>query len=289
MPYGSIDGPHWAGMYMQRHMASTAPPKRSSAPSRSPSASTRSANPTKPSSANRSRWRTTSRFAVHRQAVAAARLRLPGRLGSALIFTTEERARDLRQKPVFFESWAMGTTRRATSAWSSEMTRSSPYRGRRACGRAPISSRDVDTAGLYEASPSSRSSGSRRSASASSGESGRSCRRATPGPTGPADQHRRRRLQRRSPARRELLHRGDPSAARHRGERALPDGRRSAWSATPSAPSPPAHSSPPNDAPLPTRTHRAREEGLRTGPTHTRITPRTDRPPVRPVVTSTAR
>ena len=32
--------------------------------------------------------------------------------GSALIFTTEERARDMAKKPVFFEAWAAGHHRR---------------------------------------------------------------------------------------------------------------------------------------------------------------------------------
>ena len=71
--------------------------------------------------------------------------------GSALIFTTEERARDLAKKPVFFESWAMGTTDAGDFHLVEDMTHSSPWRAAPTMwGRTDLTPSDVDVAGLYD-------------------------------------------------------------------------------------------------------------------------------------------
>ena len=70
---------------------------------------------------------------------------------SALIFTTEERARDMKQKPVFFDSWANGTTKEADFSLVSEMTHSSPWMAAaRMWSRTDLKPKDVQTAGLYD-------------------------------------------------------------------------------------------------------------------------------------------
>jgi len=51
----------------------------------------------------------------------------PVDVGGAVIVTTEERARDLRQKPVFVESWAMGSPRVPDSTIMEDMTRPAPW------------------------------------------------------------------------------------------------------------------------------------------------------------------
>ncbi|HBJ72594.1 MAG TPA: acetyl-CoA acetyltransferase, partial [Actinobacteria bacterium] len=70
---------------------------------------------------------------------------------SALIFTTEERARDMKQKPVFFDSWANGTTKEADFSLVDEMTHSSPFMAaERMWSRSDFKPKDVQTAGLYD-------------------------------------------------------------------------------------------------------------------------------------------
>jgi len=104
---------------------------------------------------------------------------------SALIFTTEERARDLRQKPVFFESWAMYHRR---------------GRLQPGCGHDALIA--VHGGGEHQAG------------------------RDHP------HQHRRWCVQRGAAARGELLHRGDPPAARRVTGRCR-GSRPSAWPAAP--------------------------------------------------------
>ncbi len=71
--------------------------------------------------------------------------------GSALIFTTEERARDLAKRPVFFESWAMGTTDTADFHLVEDMTHSAPWRAaKRMWERTSLTPSDVQVAGLYD-------------------------------------------------------------------------------------------------------------------------------------------
>jgi acetyl-CoA acetyltransferase len=70
---------------------------------------------------------------------------------SALIFTTEERARDLKQKAVFFDAWASGTTKEADFSLVEDMTHSSPWMAaRRMWAKTDLKPADVGVAGLYD-------------------------------------------------------------------------------------------------------------------------------------------
>jgi acetyl-CoA acetyltransferase len=149
-PYGSLSAAHWAGMYMRRHMhlygtteeqfGNFAVAQRSHA--------------------------VLNDDALHREPMTiddylgsrfvAKPLRLldcdyPVDSSSALIFTTEERARDLAAKPVFFEAWAQGTTETLDFHLVEEMTRSSPWNAAaRMWSQTDLRPADVDVAGLYD-------------------------------------------------------------------------------------------------------------------------------------------
>ncbi|MGD9793539.1 MAG: thiolase family protein [Acidimicrobiia bacterium] len=70
---------------------------------------------------------------------------------SALIFTTEERARDLIHKPVFIESWAAGTTPIMEFNLLDNMPVSSPWNAaKRMWSQTDLTVNDVDIAGLYD-------------------------------------------------------------------------------------------------------------------------------------------
>jgi len=149
-PYGVLSAVQWAGMYMQRHMAefgtteeqfgAFAIAQREYA-SRNPDALLRTPL-------------TMDDYLAARYVAAPARLLdcdYPVDAGSALIFTTEERARDLRQKPVFFDAWAMGTTDQTDFHLLEDMPRSSPWRAaERMWSRTTLRPADVDVAGLYD-------------------------------------------------------------------------------------------------------------------------------------------
>jgi acetyl-CoA acetyltransferase len=70
--------------------------------------------------------------------------------GSAVIFTTEERARDLRQRPVFVEAAAYSGT--GYMAFENEdMLQSAPFHtGRQLWARTDLTPDDVDCAQLYD-------------------------------------------------------------------------------------------------------------------------------------------
>jgi acetyl-CoA acetyltransferase len=149
-PYGSFTGAHWAGMYMQRHMAeygtteaqfgAFAVTQREYA-SRNPEAIHR--DPLTIDDYLTSRYITKPLHLLDCD--------YPVDSGSALIFTTEERARDLRHKPVFFDSWAMGTTNVADFHLVEEMPRSSPWNAaERMWSQTSLTPADVDVAGLYD-------------------------------------------------------------------------------------------------------------------------------------------
>ncbi len=74
----------------------------------------------------------------------------PVDIGGAVILTTEERARDLRQKPVFLESWAMGSPRVPDSTIMEDMTRPAPWAASEIWGRTDLKPKDVDVASLYD-------------------------------------------------------------------------------------------------------------------------------------------
>jgi acetyl-CoA acetyltransferase len=150
LPYGSFTGAHWAGLYMRRHMfqygtteeqfGAFAVAQREYA-TRNPDALFR--EPIALDDYLNSRYITKP-------------LRLldcdyPVDSSSALIFTTEERARDLAKKPVFFEAWAMGTTNTLDFNLVEDMTHSSPWRAAKTMwARTDLTPADVDVAGLYD-------------------------------------------------------------------------------------------------------------------------------------------
>jgi acetyl-CoA acetyltransferase len=69
----------------------------------------------------------------------------------AVIFTTEERARDLRQKPVFVESWSFGSSHESDFELATDMTRTSSFDAAAAMwARTSLAPADVHVAGLYD-------------------------------------------------------------------------------------------------------------------------------------------
>jgi len=149
-PYGSFTGAHWAGLYMQRHMHEygTTPEqfghfvlaqrdyasKNSDAILREPL--------------------TMEDYLASRYITKPLHLLdcdYPVDSSSALIFTTEERARDLAKKPVFFEAQAAGTTDVLDFSLLESMPQSSPWRAARTMwDRTDLGPSDVDVAGLYD-------------------------------------------------------------------------------------------------------------------------------------------
>lgn len=69
----------------------------------------------------------------------------------AVIFTTEERARDFKQKPVFVESWSFGTSGESDFELAEDMTRTSSFDAAAAMwARTSLTPQDVQVAGLYD-------------------------------------------------------------------------------------------------------------------------------------------
>ena len=111
MPYGSFTGAHLGGSL---HAAPHGPVRYegggTSGPSRSRSVNTRVENPTETFFHDPL---TIDDYMNSRYIARPLHLLdcdYPVDSSSAMIFTTEERARDLKQKPVFFDAWAGGTT-----------------------------------------------------------------------------------------------------------------------------------------------------------------------------------
>jgi acetyl-CoA acetyltransferase len=73
--------------------------------------------------------------------------------GSAVIFTTAERARDLKQPLVLVDSWSFGTLDRPWGAMelTPDMTKSSPHNAtRRMWEKTSLKPSDLDVAGIYD-------------------------------------------------------------------------------------------------------------------------------------------
>jgi len=68
----------------------------------------------------------------------------------AVIFTTEERARDLNQTPVFVASWSFGTSRQASFELISDMTTTSSHVAAARMWSRTSLAQDVHVAGLYD-------------------------------------------------------------------------------------------------------------------------------------------
>jgi len=149
-PYGSFTGAHWAGMYMRRHMheygtteehfGHFAMAQRDYA-SRNPDALFR--DPLTMEDYLSSRYVTKPLHLLDCD--------YPVDSSSALIFTTEERARDMAKKPVFIDASAAGTTDVNDFHLVEDMTHSSPWRAARTMwSRTDLTPADVQVAGLYD-------------------------------------------------------------------------------------------------------------------------------------------
>lgn len=69
----------------------------------------------------------------------------------AVIFATEERARDFAQKPVFVESWSFGTSGESDFELAEDMTRTSSFSAAADMwARTSLTPQDVQVAGLYD-------------------------------------------------------------------------------------------------------------------------------------------
>jgi acetyl-CoA acetyltransferase len=149
-PFGDLTAAHWAGMYMQRHMHEFGTTEEQFGAF---------------AVAQRG-YATLNDDALHRAPLTieeylASRYvcrplhvldcDYPVDSSSALIFTTEERARDLAKKPVFFEAWAMGTTPVLDFHLLESMPHSSPWNAAdRMWAMTDLRANDVHVAGLYD-------------------------------------------------------------------------------------------------------------------------------------------
>jgi acetyl-CoA acetyltransferase len=71
--------------------------------------------------------------------------------GSAVIFTTEERARDARKQPVFAEAWTLTAMRKMDMSLLEDFTQTSPaHCAEKLWSRTDYRADDVDTAQLYD-------------------------------------------------------------------------------------------------------------------------------------------
>lgn len=149
-PFGAMTGAHFAGVYMQRYMHEYGIPEehfgalaiaQRDYAAKNPDAVFR--NPLTMDDYLNARFIT--------KPLRLLDCDIPVDSGSALIFTTEERARDMAKKPVFFESWAMGTTDVSNFFLVEDMTETSPYRAAQTMwDRTSLTPADVDVAGLYD-------------------------------------------------------------------------------------------------------------------------------------------
>ena len=151
MPYGSFTGAHWAGLYMQRHMAMYGTKEEDFGAFAVAQREYAVANPTE---AFFHDPMTIDDYMNSRYIAKPLHLLdcdYPVDSSSSLIFTTEERARDLKQKPVFFDAWAGGTTKEADFSLVEDMTHSAPWMAsKRLWSRTDLKPSDVGVAGLYD-------------------------------------------------------------------------------------------------------------------------------------------
>jgi acetyl-CoA acetyltransferase len=151
MPYGSFTGSHWAGLYMQRHMAMYGTKEEDFGAFAVAQREYAVKNPTESFFHDPL---TLDDYMNSRYIAKPLHLLdcdYPVDSSSALIFTTEERARDLKQKPVFIEAFASGTTKEADFSLVEDMTHSSPWMAaKRMWSKTDIKPSDVQTAGLYD-------------------------------------------------------------------------------------------------------------------------------------------
>ncbi|MCW2524961.1 MAG: thiolase family protein [Frankiales bacterium] len=151
MPYGAFTGAHWAGLYMRRHMAMYGTTEADFGAFAVAQREHALRNPTESFFHDPL---TIDDYLNSRYIAKPLHLLdcdYPVDAGSALIFTTEERARDLKQKAVFIDAWASGTTKEADFSLVEDMTHSSPWMAaRRLWSQTALKPSDVDIAGLYD-------------------------------------------------------------------------------------------------------------------------------------------
>jgi len=149
-PYGEFTAAQWAGMYMQRHMHEFGTTEEQFGAF---VVAQRAYAALNDDALHRSPL-TIDDYLASRYVSRPLRLLdcdYPVDSSSALIFTTEERARDLAKKPVFFEAWAMGTTPVLDFHLLESMPRSSPWNAaERMWAMTDLRAKDVHVAGLYD-------------------------------------------------------------------------------------------------------------------------------------------
>ncbi len=149
-PYG-VGGPSWAAFYMRRHMARYGSTEEDFG---AMAIAQRKFATQNPAEAFHTDPLTMDDYMNSRYIFEPLHMLdcdYPIDSSSALIFTTEERARDMKQKPVFFDSWANGTTKESDFSYVEEMTKSAPWMAaERMWSRTDLKPKDVQTAGLYD-------------------------------------------------------------------------------------------------------------------------------------------
>jgi acetyl-CoA acetyltransferase len=149
-PYGALSAVHWAAMYKRRHMAEYGTTEEQFGAF----ASTQRAYAAKNSDALLREPMSIEDYLATRYVSEPLRLvdcDYPVDAGSALIFTTEERARDLRQRPVFIDSITLGTPPVTDFYLTENYSKSAPWiTAKRLWSKTDYCSADVDVAGLYD-------------------------------------------------------------------------------------------------------------------------------------------
>jgi acetyl-CoA acetyltransferase len=150
MPFGSFTGTQFAGAYMRRHMETYGTTEEQFGAF---AVAQRHHATMNPDAIFRDPL-TLDEYLASRYISKPTRLfdcDYPVDSGSALIFTTEERARDMAKKPVFIEAFGSGTTDATDFFLVEDMNHSSPWRAaERMWAHTDLTPADLDVAGLYD-------------------------------------------------------------------------------------------------------------------------------------------
>ncbi len=151
MPFGSFQGAQWAALYTQRHMARYGSTEEDFGSFAIAQRKFAVANPTESFFHEELTMEDYLNSRYISKPLHLLDCDYPVDASSALIFTTEERARDLKQNPVFVEAWGHGTTAENNFHLVAEMTKSAPWMAsQRMWSRTDLKPKDVQTAGLYD-------------------------------------------------------------------------------------------------------------------------------------------
>lgn len=149
-PFGAHASPHWISLYMRRHMADFGTTEQDFAAQAIAQREFASLN----EDAMFQVPLTEEDYLSARYVCKPCRLLdcdYPVDASAAVIFTTEERARSLKQKPVVVESWAMGSTATPDSYIMEDMNEAALWNAARTMWeRTDLRPSDVDVAGLYD-------------------------------------------------------------------------------------------------------------------------------------------